>query len=236
MSETAASGTAATTARAGTEAEQRAARILVIDNYDSFVFTIVGYLQQMGAATTVVRNDEVPEDAAGAVDLAGFDGVLVSPGPGSPSTAGRSLDVIGRCAAQRLPMLGVCLGHQALGQFFGARVDHAPQLMHGRTSEVTHEGRSVFAGAPSPMTATRYHSLTVVPETIPEELAVTARTADGMVMGLAHRELPLHGVQFHPESVLTENGHLMLARFLELCDGRDALERAEGLKPLMTAG
>ena len=216
--------------------EQSAARILVIDNYDSFVFTIVGYLQQMGAATTVVRNDEVPEDAAGAVDLAGFDGVLVSPGPGSPSTAGRSLDVIGRCAAQRLPMLGVCLGHQALGQFFGARVDHAPQLMHGRTSEVTHEGRSVFAGAPSPMTATRYHSLTVVPETIPEELEVTARTADGMVMGLAHRELPLHGVQFHPESVLTENGHLMLARFLELCDGRDALERAEGLKPLMTAG
>ena len=144
--------------------------------------------------------------------------------------------MIGRCAEQRVPMLGVCLGHQALGQHFGARVDHAPQLMHGRTSELTHEGRSVFAGAPSPMTATRYHSLTVVPETVPAELEVTARTADGMVMGLAHRELPLHGVQFHPESVLTENGHLMLARFLELCDGRDALERSEGLKPLMTAG
>jgi para-aminobenzoate synthetase component 2 len=133
-------------------------------------------------------------------------------------------------------MLGVCLGHQALGQHFGATVDHAPQLMHGRTSELTHEGRSVFAGAPSPMTATRYHSLTVVPETIPDELEVTARTADGMVMGLAHRELPLHGVQFHPESVLTENGHLMLARFLELCDGRDAIERSAGLEPLMTAG
>ncbi len=217
-------------------AEQSAARILVIDNYDSFVYTIVGYLQQMGAETTVVRNDEVPADDTGAVDLTGFDGVLISPGPGNPSTAGRSLHVIGRCAEQRVPMLGVCLGHQALGQHFGARVDHAPQLMHGRTSELTHEGRSVFAGAPSPMTATRYHSLTVVPGTVPAELEVTARTADGMVMGLAHRELPLHGVQFHPESVLTEYGHLMLARFLELCDGRDALERSEGLKPLMTAG
>ena len=216
--------------------EPRAARILVIDNYDSFVFTIVGYLQQMGAETVVVRNDEVPSTSQGAVDLSGFDGVLVSPGPGTPTTAGRSLEVIGTCAEQALPMLGVCLGHQALGQFFGATVDHAPQLMHGRTSEITHQGGSVFAGAPSPMTATRYHSLTVVPETIPEQLEVTARSADGMVMGLAHRELPLHGVQFHPESVLTENGHLMLARFLELCDGRDALERAAGLRPLMTAG
>ena len=217
-------------------AERGSARILVVDNYDSFVYTIVGYLQQMGATTVVVRNDEVPETADGAVDLSGFDGVLISPGPGNPSTAGRSLDAIGACAEQSVPMLGVCLGHQALGQYFGATVDHAPQLMHGRTSELTHEGRSVFAGAPSPMTATRYHSLTVVPETIPAELEVTARTADGMVMGLAHRELPLHGVQFHPESVLTENGHLMLARFLELCDGQDAVERSAGLKPLMTAG
>lgn len=208
----------------------------MVDNYDSFVYTIVGYLQQMGAETVVVRNDEVPQAADGGVDLAGMDGVLISPGPGNPSTAGRSLEVIGACAAQAVPMLGVCLGHQALGQHFGATVDHAPQLMHGRTSELTHEGASVFAGVPSPMTATRYHSLTVVPETIPPELEVTARTADGMVMGLAHRELPLHGVQFHPESVLTENGHLMLARFLELCDGRDAVERSAGLVPLMTAG
>lgn len=221
---------------AATEREDRPARILVVDNYDSFVYTIVGYLQQMGAETVVVRNDEVPQAADGGVDLAGMDGVLISPGPGNPSTAGRSLEVIGACAAQEVPMLGVCLGHQALGQHFGATVDHAPQLMHGRTSELTHEGASVFAGVPSPMTATRYHSLTVVPETIPPELEVTARTADGMVMGLAHRELPLHGVQFHPESVLTENGHLMLARFLELCDGRDAVERSAGLVPLMTAG
>ncbi|ASK65450.1 anthranilate synthase component II [Brachybacterium avium] len=217
-------------------AESPAARILVVDNYDSFVFTIVGYLQQLGAETVVVRNDEVPATPGGEVDLSGFDGVLISPGPGNPTTAGRSLEVIGACAARELPMLGVCLGHQALGQYFGATVDHAPQLMHGRTSELTHQGTSVFAGAPSPMTATRYHSLTVVPETIPAQLEVTARTADGMVMGLAHRELPLHGVQFHPESVLTENGHLMLARFLQLCDGRDAIERAAGLEPLMTAG
>ena len=165
--------------------DSRPARILVVDNYDSFVYTIVGYLQQMGAETVVVRNDEVPQDAAGAVDLRGMDGVLVSPGPGNPSTAGRSLEVIGACAEQSVPMLGVCLGHQALGQYFGATVDHAPQLMHGRTSELTHEGASVFAGVPSPMTATRYHSLTVVPETVPAELEVTARTADGMVMGLA---------------------------------------------------
>ncbi|MGY5765468.1 anthranilate synthase component II [Brachybacterium sp. DNPG3] len=209
------------------------ARILVIDNYDSFVFTIVGYLQQMGADCTVVRNDEVPQTEDGAIDLAGYDGVLVSPGPGNPQTAGRSLEVIGRCAEQQLPMLGVCLGHQALGEYFGATVTHAPQLMHGRTSELAHDGGSVFAGVPNPVTATRYHSLTVVPETVPEELRVTAWTADGVVMGLAHRTLPLHGVQFHPESVLTESGHLMLARFLELCDGVDAVERSRGLAPLL---
>ncbi len=211
------------------------ARILVVDNYDSFVHTIVGYLEQMGAHCTVVRNDEVPQGPDGSVNLEGFDGVLVSPGPGNPSTAGRSLDVIGQCAAERLPMLGVCLGHQALGQFFGARVEHAPELMHGRTSELEHEGRSVFAGVPSPMTATRYHSLTVVPETVSEELEVTARTASGIVMGLAHRELPLHGVQFHPESVMTQNGHLMLAHFLQMCDGIDAVERSRGLAPLLSA-
>jgi para-aminobenzoate synthetase component 2 len=224
--------TGMTVTRAATMAEPTA-RILVIDNYDSFVFTIVGYLQQMGAATTVVRNDEVPQGADGTIDLSGFDGVLVSPGPGTPSTAGRILDVIGACADGAVPMLGVCLGHQALGQYFGGTVAHAPQLMHGRTSVVEHEGRSVFAGVPSPFTATRYHSLTVVPETVPEILEVTARTADGVVQGLAHRELPLHGVQFHPESVLTEHGHLILARFLELCDGVDARERSRGLAPLL---
>lgn len=212
------------------------ARVLVIDNYDSFVFTIVGYLEQMGAVCTVVRNDAVPTTAEGSVDLTGFDGVLVSPGPGNPQTAGRSLEVIGRCAEQEVPMLGVCLGHQALGEFYGGTVTHAPQLMHGRTSVLSHDGASVFDGVPSPMTATRYHSLTVVPETVPAALEVTAWTADGVVMGLAHRELPLHGVQFHPESVLTEHGHLILARFLELCDGIDAVERSRGLAPLLAAG
>ncbi|UVY85154.1 gamma-glutamyl-gamma-aminobutyrate hydrolase family protein [Brachybacterium sp. NBEC-018] len=213
----------------------RGARVLVIDNYDSFVFTIVGYLEQMGAVCTVVRNDAVPETADGAVDLTGFDGVLVSPGPGNPGTAGRSLDVIGRCAEQEVPMLGVCLGHQALGEHFGGTVAHAEQLMHGRTSVIEHEGRGVFAGEPSPLTVTRYHSLTVLPESVPEVLEVTARTADGVVMGLSHRELPLHGVQFHPESVLTEGGHLMLARFLEMCDGIDAEERSRGLAPLLAS-
>ena len=209
------------------------ARILVVDNYDSFVFTIVGYLQQMGADCTVVRNDAVPLTADGQIDLDGFDGVLISPGPGNPDTAGQTLRVIARCAELRVPMFGVCLGHQALGQAYGGRVDHAPQLMHGRTSEVFHDGDSVFDGVPSPVTTTRYHSLTVVPETIGEELVVTARTADGVVMGLRHRELPLHGVQFHPESVLTVNGHLMLAHFLEMCDGIDARERSRGLAPLL---
>lgn len=212
------------------------ARVLVIDNYDSFVFTIVGYLEQMGAVCTVVRNDAVPTTAEGGVDLTGFDGVLVSPGPGNPQTAGSSLEVIGRCAEQEVPMLGVCLGHQALGEFYGGTVTHAPQLMHGRTSVLSHDGASVFDAVPSPMTATRYHSLTVVPETVPAALEVTAWTADGVVMGLAHRELPLHGVQFHPESVLTEHGHLILARFLELCDGIDAVERSRGLAPLLAAG
>lgn len=220
---------------AGTAGTVRTApgRILVVDNYDSFVFTIVGYLEQMGAQCVVVRNDAVPRGEGGELELDGFDGVLISPGPGDPSSAGASLEVIEACAQRRLPMLGVCLGHQALGQHYGARVAHAPELMHGRTSLVQHEGRSVFAGVPDPVRTTRYHSLAVVPETVPAELEITARTESGLVMGLAHRELPLHGVQFHPESVLTEHGHLMLARFLELCDGISAVERSAGLAPLV---
>lgn len=210
------------------------ARILVVDNYDSFVYTIVGYLEQMGASCTVVRNDVVPAHEDGSIDLTGLDGVLVSPGPGNPDTAGRCLDVIAACAQEELPMLGVCLGHQALGQLYGGTVAHSPQLMHGRTSVVVHEEDSVFAGLPSPLVATRYHSLAVVPGTVSAELVVTARTQDGVVMGLRHRDLPLHGVQFHPESVLTEHGHRMFARFLQWCDGIDAEERARGLVPLLT--
>ena len=202
-------------------------RILVIDNYDSFVYTIVGYLNQLGAETSVVRNDVV--DVA---TVAGYDGVLVSPGPGTPAEAGASLDVIAQCARTTTPMLGVCLGHQALGEAYGGTVTHAPELMHGKTSPVEHSGESVLAGLPSPFTATRYHSLAVVDGTFSDELEVTARTGD-VVMGLAHRTLPLHGVQFHPESVLTEGGHRLLANWLELCGDAQAVSRSATLRPLV---
>lgn len=205
----------------------RPTSILVIDNYDSFVYTIVGYLQQLGAHTTVVRNDAVPSS------ITGFDGVLVSPGPGTPKEAGSSLEVIEECAAARVPMLGVCLGHQALGEVFGGVVTHAPELMHGKTSLVEHTGQGVFASLPSPFTATRYHSLAVVADSVPRELIVTAHTTNGIVMGLQHRDLPLHGVQFHPESVLTEGGHRLLANWLAICGDAGAVERSRGLAPLV---
>ena len=207
-------------------------RILVVDNYDSFVYTIVGYLNQLGAETEVVRNDAVPSLA----DRGGYDGVLVSPGPGTPSEAGASLQVIRDCAADAMPMLGVCLGHQALGEAFGATVTHAPELMHGKTSEVEHEDRGVLAGLPHPFTATRYHSLAVVTATVPAELEVTAdvvTTSGRIIMGLQHRELPLYGVQFHPESVLTEGGHRLLANWLEICGATGAVERSVGMVPLI---
>jgi para-aminobenzoate synthetase component 2 len=204
-------------------------RILVVDNYDSFVYTIVGYLDQLGAETVVVRNDAVPPRA----ERGGFDGVLISPGPGDPKGAGDSLDVIRDCAASGTPLLGVCLGHQALGEAFGATVTHAPELMHGKTSLVQHHGTGVLAGLPDPFTATRYHSLAVVRDTVPDELEITAETASGVVMGLQHRTLPLHGVQFHPESVLTEGGHRLLANWLEVCGSDDAVARSDGLAPLV---
>lgn len=205
-------------------------RILVVDNYDSFVYTIVGYLAELGARTEVVRNDVVDVASVGT-----YDGVLVSPGPGVPAEAGRSLEVIAECARTATPMLGVCLGHQALGEAYGGTVTHAPELMHGKTSQVEHRGTSVLAGLPSPFTATRYHSLAVEPETVPDELEVTCATASGIIMGLQHRELPLVGVQFHPESVLTEGGHRLLANWLEMCGMPDAATRAEGLSPLVRA-
>ncbi len=201
--------------------------ILVIDNYDSFVYTIVGYLEQLGARTTVVRNDAVPSG------LDGVDGVLVSPGPGTPKEAGSSIDVIKACAEASVPMLGVCLGHQALGEVFGGVVTHAPELMHGKTSLVEHTGEGVFRSLPSPFTATRYHSLAVVADSVPDDLIVTAWTANGIVMGLRHRDLPLHGVQFHPESVLTQGGHRLLANWLEICGDVHAVERSSGLAPLV---
>ena len=188
------------------------ARILVVDNYDSFVYTIVGYLEQLGAQCTVVRNDAIGPEAADDVD-----GVLVSPGPGTPDRAGVSEAVIRRCADTARPMLGVCLGHQALAEVYGATVTHADELMHGKTSQVLHAGRGVLEGLPDSFTATRYHSLAVVADTVPAELDVTARTRGGIVMGLQHRDLPLFGVQFHPESVLTEGGHRLLANWLAEC-------------------
>ena len=203
-------------------------RILVIDNYDSFVFTIVGYLEQLGAECTVVRND-----AIGVAEAAGYDGVLVSPGPGNPDEAGVSLAMIEACGERRQPMLGVCLGHQALGQVCGGQVVRAPELLHGKTSLVEHDGAGVLEGLPSPFTATRYHSLTIEPTTLPAELEVTGRTASGIIMAVQHRELPLHGVQFHPESVLTQGGHRLLANWLRLCGDAGAVERSAGLSPLV---
>jgi para-aminobenzoate synthetase component 2 len=201
-------------------------RILVVDNFDSFVFNLVQYLGQLGADSLVLRNDEVdPENLA----ALGVDGVLVSPGPGTPEAAGASIPVIRACARDGVPMLGVCLGHQALGVVFGATVDRAPELLHGKTSVVSHDGTGVLADLPSPFTATRYHSLAVREETLPPEIEINGRTASGVVMAMRHRELPLHGVQFHPESVLTEGGHLLLARWLSFCGYADALALAPAL-------
>lgn len=203
-------------------------RILVVDNYDSFVFTIVGYLSQLGADCEVVRNDAISTEAA-----AEFDGVLVSPGPGTPEEAGVSMAMIEACAGRTQPMLGVCLGHQALGVVFGATVGRAPELLHGKTSAVEHDGTGVLTGLPSPFTATRYHSLTIEPPTLPEVLLANAHTASGVIMAVRHASLPLHGVQFHPESVLTEGGHRLLANWLVTCGMTDAVERSAGLSPLV---
>ena len=187
-------------------------RILVVDNYDSFVYNLVHYLAQLGAEPTVRRNDEMAP-----TDLDGFDGVLTSPGPSTPESAGVSVPVVADCAERRLPLFGVCLGHQAIAVAFGATVTRAGELLHGKTSEVHHKGEGVLAGLPDPFTATRYHSLAVVEQTLPAELEVTARTASGVVMAMRHTSLPIEGVQFHPESVLTESGHVMLANWLAAC-------------------
>ena len=208
-------------------------RILVVDNYDSFVYTLVGYLQQLGAQTTVVRNDDVT--LAEAVELASArDGVLVSPGPGAPADAGVCVDLIRWCGANNVPMLGICLGHQALAEAYGGTVTHAPELMHGKTSSVRHEGTDVFQGLPSPVTATRYHSLAAVADTIPADLEVTARTDSGIIMGLRHVSAPLSGVQFHPESVLTEGGYQMLGNWLEGLGLAGAAAHAATLSPLIS--
>ena len=191
-------------------------RVLVVDNYDSFVFNLVQYLGQLGVTAEVWRNDDDrlsdPDDVAGR-----YDGVLLSPGPGTPERAVATIPMVRAAARTGTPLLGVCLGHQAIGVAFGATVDRAPELLHGKTSTVFHTNTGVLKGLPDPFTATRYHSLTILPETVPAELEVTARTRSGVIMGVRHTELPIHGVQFHPESILTEGGHRLLANWLAVC-------------------
>ena len=188
-------------------------RVLVVDNYDSFVFNLVQYLAQLGADVEVRRNDAI--DATDPL-FGEVDGVLLSPGPGRPEDAGCCIDVI-KTHGATIPIFGVCLGHQAIGVAYGGTVDRAPELLHGKTSEVQHDGKGVFAAVPNPCVATRYHSLTVLEPDLPEVLEVTAKTANGVIMGVRHREHPVESVQFHPESVLTQGGHQMLANWLAVC-------------------
>jgi len=207
------------------------ARILVVDNYDSFVYNLVQYLGQIGADVEVWRNDDPRFAGPGWAD--GFDGLLLSPGPGTPEQAGVCVDVV-RSHGGRLPIFGVCLGLQAMAVAFGGVVGRAPELLHGKTSLVHHDGRGVFAGLPNPFTATRYHSLALDPATVPAVLEVSATTDTGVIMAVRHRELPIESVQFHPESVLTEGGYQMLANWLVACGDAGAPARAAGLTPLMS--
>ena len=203
-------------------------RVLLVDNHDSFVHTLAGYLGELGADVVMVEAAEVT-DAGAAVSS--YDGVVVSPGPGTPSDAGASVDVVRAAAASGIPLLGVCLGHQAIGQAFGARVGHAPELMHGMTSLVHHDGGALYAGLPDPFVATRYHSLAIDPDSLPPELVVTSRTESGVIMGVAHRSAPVQGVQFHPESVLTQGGYRLLGNWLTGIGMPDAAERGTRLHP-----
>jgi para-aminobenzoate synthetase component II len=203
------------------------ARILVVDNYDSFVYNLVQYLAQLGADCTVLRNDEVGVEAA-----ANFDGVLLSPGPGTPEQAGVCVPMV-TAAAGHTPVFGVCLGLQAIAVAYGARVGRAPELLHGKTSLVHHHGEGVLAGLPEPFIATRYHSLAVDPASVPDELVVTGTTESGVIMAMRHRTASVEGVQFHPESVLTQGGHQLLASWLAVCGDPQARERATHLAPVV---
>lgn len=204
-------------------------RILVVDNYDSFVFNIVQYLAQLGADVDVVRNDAVTVEQA-----LTYDGVLLSPGPGTPEEAGACIELVHGCAG-KVPLFGVCLGHQAIATAFGGTVSRAPELLHGKTSEVQHTNQGVLHGLRQGFTATRYHSLAVEADSVPEVLEVTGTTDSGVIMALKHKELAIEGVQFHPESVLTEGGHLMLANWLTDCGMADAVEKSKGLAPVVAA-
>ena len=207
-------------------------RVLVIDNYDSFVYTLNGYLIQLGAETDVLRNDAFSIDEAADV-ISKYDAVLLSPGPGTPADAGVSIPIVHAALAAGQPLLGVCLGHQAIAEALGATVTHADELMHGKTSLISHDDSGFYAGVPQPFRATRYHSLAVVDSTVPDDLVVTSRTAGGVIMGVRHESAPVFGVQFHPESVLTEGGYLMLANWLEVAGLAGAQDAAAGLSPLV---
>jgi para-aminobenzoate synthetase component II len=212
------------------EAMSERAPILVVDNHDSFVHTLVGYLHELGADTDLVEADAIATDAAASV-IAGYRGVLISPGPGTPARAGASISVVRAAAAGGIPLLGVCLGHQAIAEAYGATVSHAPELMHGMTSLVEHDGSPLYAGLPSPFTATRYHSLAIVTGTLPPDLVVTSHTDSGVIMGIAHRTAQIQGVQFHPEAVLTEGGHRLLGNWLGTAGFPDAAARGALLHP-----
>ncbi len=210
-------------------------RILVIDNYDSFVYTLNGYLMELGAETDVLRNDAFSASEA-ADRIRDYDGVLLSPGPGKPADAGVSIPIVEAAMESGTPLFGVCLGHQAIAESFGAVVTNADELMHGKTSVITHDDSEFYEGVPQPFTATRYHSLAVVDSTVPSELVVTSRTQGGVIMGLRHESAPIMGVQFHPESVLTEGGYRMLGNWLAVAGLPEARETAKSLNPLLRLG
>lgn len=206
-------------------------KILVVNNFDSFVFNLVDYLKRLGADCTVLNNDQINIS-----EIENYNGVLISPGPGTPEEAGASIEVVKKCAELNKPLLGICLGHQAIGVAFGATVEHAPELLHGRTSQVTHDNRGVLNQIASPLTATRYHSLIIKNSSIPKELEVTGKSESGIIMSIKHKTLPIEGLQFHPEAILTEHGYQILGNWLVQCGDRDARKKSEGFNPIVIRG
>jgi para-aminobenzoate synthetase component 2 len=206
-------------------------KILVVNNFDSFVFNLVDYLKRLSADCTVLNNGQID-----LTQIEKYDGVLISPGPGTPEGAGASIEVVKKCAELRKPLLGVCLGHQAIGVAFGGIVERAPELLHGKTSEVTHNNSGVLQNIASPFTATRYHSLIIKSNSLPQDLEVTAKSESGIIMAIKHKTLPIEGVQFHPEAILTEHGYQIIGNWLVQCGDQDARKRSEGFNPIVTRG
>ena len=206
-------------------------KILVVNNFDSFVFNLVDYLKRLSADCTVLNNGQIDS-----TQIEKYDGVLISPGPGTPEGAGASIEVVKKCAELRKPLLGVCLGHQAIGVAFGGIVERAPELLHGKTSEVTHNNSGVLQNIASPFTATRYHSLIIKSNSLPQELEVTAKSESGIIMAIKHKTLPIEGVQFHPEAILTEHGYQIIGNWLVQCGDQNARKRSEGFNPIVTRG